>query len=241
MHTLKEHQNADTNEDKLTNATLDKNDSALDIHIVDDVLTARTEDFRTAMNDDMNTPRALAVWFKVVGMAEKYAKLKLNRNLVATSKNHRNRNNDTDGNGNNEEESKSNTVISISPVISQKFLDWFNTVDQVLGVLYDVPSTYFNTKGSSSSAANNSNDASDSNCVDPDCECIPTDSSNSSTANNDNNNNAGVLEEVTALAQQRITLKKQKLFKEADHVRDEISRRGFGLKDTKNGFELFEL
>jgi cysteinyl-tRNA synthetase len=46
--------------------------------------------------------------------------------------------------------------------------------------------------------------------------------------------------EVLALANQRVELKKQKQYDKADQLRDELLANGYIVKDKKTGFEIFQ-
>jgi len=146
--------------------------------------TAALVSFDEAMCDDMNTPRASAALFGLVGGAEKALK----KGLVSRS-----------------------TASSVLLAIRK--------MDEIFGVLYQVPTAYFaaSTNGAASTSA-----------------AAGAGGSGALAA-------ADVPESVALLVAQRSELKAQKKYAEADAVRAQISALGFTIKDGKGGVEVFRL
>jgi len=100
-------------------------------------------------------------------------------------------------------------------------LEVISSIDSVFGVLYDVPEEYF------SQLSNESNNIESSAACD---EC-----------GSSHNNFQANLNAVKVLADKRRELKSNKQFKDADEVRNSIAELGYGIKDTKDGYDIFLL
>jgi cysteinyl-tRNA synthetase len=153
--------------------------------------------FEAALCDDMNTPKAAAALFKLVGGAEKALK----RGSMTAS-------------------------------MAGAALAVLRQMDLVLGVLYEVPVEYFNTQEDSSNSSDGAIERlkklqeTEGHC--PDCSCGKAAS-------------LDALVQVQELASRRAQLKQDKDYAGADRVREEISALGYGVKDSKEGFEVFLL
>jgi cysteinyl-tRNA synthetase len=97
-----------------------------------------------------------------------------------------------------------------------------SAMDSVLGFLYDVPPDYFQ-RGSydEESAIGGCTECSGSHSSGPQLEMV--------------------LAQVRELAEKRRDLKKNKQFKEADEIRGKVAELGYGIKDTKDGYDVFLL
>lgn len=96
----------------------------------------------------------------------------------------------------------------------------FQQLDSVLGLFYDVPMEL---------PKSNAMQGEDCTC------CCPSNSDEIVDKSGDE------LVKIQELALKRMSLKQQKLFKEADLVRDEITQMGYGVKDKKDGFDIYRL
>lgn len=96
-------------------------------------------------------------------------------------------------------------------------------IDRVLGLFYEVPMNIYSPTPSIPKGLGYHDD----------CSCCSTESGTSLEEE--------TLKRVRDLAEQRAQCKEQKLFVEADSIRQQITQLGFGVKDTKNGFEIFRL
>jgi len=144
-----------------------------------EVMETSVEAFEKAMCDDMNTPRATAALFSLIGAAEKAMKGGL-----------------VDG------EAANDVLITI------------RRMDQVFGILYTVPQSYFTGESAGDSVR-----ASD--------EAIPLGS---------------LPEEVAALAAARASAKADKDWSAADKARDDLTVLGYRIKDGKDGtYEILRL
>jgi cysteinyl-tRNA synthetase len=104
-------------------------------------------------------------------------------------------------------------------------LSTISAIDSVLGILYDVPADYFK-KGSY--------DGESESVVGGGCsECTGLHSNGAQLE--------VVLAQVRDLAEKRRDLKKNKQFKEADEIRNRVAELGYGIKDTKDGYDVFLL
>lgn len=156
------------------------------------------EEFEKAFGDDLNSPRAFAALFKLIGYSEKLIK-----------------------NGSNKLETTTAKLL----------LSTLKQMDQVFGLIYEVPASYFNNVSTTNTAGKIQENVvltAASNCLCGDA-----------TLHESANSNA--MEKARELAIQRIQCKAQKLYKEADALRAEITALGYGVKDVKDGFELYEL
>eukprot|EP01036_Dinobryon_divergens_P029083 gene29083-38142_t len=105
-------------------------------------------------------------------------------------------------------------------------LSTISAIDSVLGILYDVPADYFK-KGSYDGEPGES-------VVGGGCsECTGVHSNGAQLE--------VVLAQVRDLAEKRRDLKKNKQFKEADEIRNRVAELGYGIKDTKDGYDVFLL
>ena len=141
---------------------------------IESMVTEALRAFEAGMCDDMNTPRASAALFSLVGAAEKALK-------------------------------KGN----ISQAAANLMLAGIRSMDEVFGVMYDVPASYFAGHASTTLASD------------------PVGSAGGEE-----------YERVMLLATRRAELKSQKMFAEADAIRAEISDLGYEVKDSKGGFEV---
>lgn len=123
------------------------------------------EDFESALCDDINTPRGVAVVFSFVSSVEKAL-----------------------------------SSGGISSTSAEEALSVFRSMDSILGIVYDVPKSYFPEQNDS----------------------IP--------------------EEIYDLARKRSSFKANKMYAEADAIRQQIANKGYAVKDIKGGsFELVKL
>lgn len=99
-----------------------------------------------------------------------------------------------------------------------------SAIDSVLGILYDVPAEYF-TKSSY--------DGESESVIGGCTECTGVHGSGPQLE--------VVLAQVRELAEKRRDLKKNKQFKEADEIRNRVAELGYGIKDTKDGYDVFLL
>jgi len=110
---------------------------------------------------------------------------------------------------------------------AKKVLEVLSSMDAVFGVLYDVPEDYFSQVSNKGGSGNN---------VVSSADCDECGSSHKSPNQLEANLNA-----VKVLADRRRELKANKQFKEADEVRNSITELGYGIKDTKDGYDIFLL
>ena len=114
---------------------------------------------------------------------------------------------------------------------------WMQTLtnmDQVLGVLYEVPKHYLLKKEDSSAKIIEGNGE---NIITlSGCGCSGSEHDHQDHAANSR------YQQAWQLAEKRREMKANKQFQEADRLRDEIASLGYGVKDVKGGtFELYEL
>jgi len=131
--------------------------------------------FEAAMSDDMNTPRAAAALFGLIGSAE-----------------------------------KSLSAGKLGPASAKAVLDAVRRIDQVFGVLYEVPVGYFGSNGGGAPTTSSGTSIG--------LELLPA--------------------EVLALANKRAELKAAKKYAEADAVRAAIEELGYKIKDRSGGFDV---
>ena len=112
---------------------------------------------------------------------------------------------------------------------AELILKIISEMDSVFGVLYEVPTEYFQKK-SYEEGIKSTLSSSGTSCED---------------CGGNHSNQRKSLEEtllqVRELAEQRREFKSNKQFKEADQIRNRIAELGYGVKDTKEGFEVFLL
>ena len=122
-----------------------------------------------------------------------------------------------------------NKSFAMSKENAELILKIISEMDSVFGVLYEVPTEYFQKK-SYGEGVNSSLSSSGTSCED---------------CGGNHSNQRKSLEEtllqVRELAEQRREFKSNKQFKEADQIRNRIAELGYGVKDTKEGFEVFLL
>lgn len=95
-------------------------------------------------------------------------------------------------------------INSVDKCTAEKFLNAFENMDRVYGILYEVPEKYLTKKTSTSDAVNSKD-----------------------------------YEVAYQLGEKRKERKAAKDYGAADSLRDQIIALGYGIKDTKDGFDLF--
>lgn len=131
----------------------------------------------------------------------------------------------------------SEKVIKESKITSSSariLLDGLMRMDRVLGLHYDVPDVYAAKGPASISPMGTVVQTGNDNC---DCGSPIHGTAQQLKSVADD----AVMAKVRELAQKRSDFKKQKQFQEADDMRQEITSLGFGVKDGKEGFEIYQL
>lgn len=176
--------------------------------------------FEAAMCDDLNTPRATAALFAIVSAAEKWLKREQNPPAAAPSVH-------AQGDEGGGEEKQQEWVSGgdgddegrADVATAKSFLDAIHRMDQVFGVLYDVPTSYFKQPSTTDVVTGAATAVAGVGGVgghgDQGAEAVP--------------------EQVLVLAAQRAELKAAKRFAEADALRSDVRALGFDIKDGKAG------
>jgi len=209
--------------------------------------------FERALCDDLNTPKAVAALFKIVGAAEKCFKQELKDEQAQQQQQQQQeeeegREEGGGGRASAPPPAEPGRVVHMSSAVAQHVLSVVEQMDAVFGVLYEVPASYFNAEAAAGGGVASAQEQSTLKRLNDlttatraagggggphggDCDCEAPRSMD-----------PAVLAQVQSLAQSRADMKAQKNYAEADKLRDEIAALGYGVKDVHGGgFDLFVL
>lgn len=168
-------------------------------------------DFEAAMSDDLNTPRAMAAFFKIIKMAEKAEEGK--KDLLLSLK---------------------QAMLTMDKVLGLFYeipVTYFSqTLPPALGTGSD--------EGALGCACCSSPISSLASVASDDRAVLSTTAVTDANTNANGSGNSVVMEEVKALAEERARLKAEKRYAEADAIRQLIKGKGFDVKDSKDGYSL---